>query len=342
MSEPLPAGDCVSDTASRHRDRRVRAYFFSDAARVGQSVLGLFWLLDGALQFQASMYSKGFVGMLESNAAAQPQWLHWTILQAAHFASHDLVVWNTLFALTQVALGLGLLCRATVRLALSASLAWTLAVWWLGEAFGMIFVGAASPLTGAPGAVLMYALNGVVVWPSQQPGGLLGVRGARIMWATLWLVMAWFWLEPASAQPDAFSTAVTSTPTGISWLASLQSTAAEWAHGDGVWLALLCAALSVAIALSVLINRRATEGLIASAVLNLVLWVLPQGLGGMFAGGATDPNTGIMLILLAYLMYTLVSGQPHTPAVGERHRRALHVLPLAGCDPRRAGARRRG
>ena len=42
----------------------LRAYFASDSARTVQSVLGLIWLLDGALQFQSFMYGKGFIAML--------------------------------------------------------------------------------------------------------------------------------------------------------------------------------------------------------------------------------------------------------------------------------------
>ena len=37
---------------------RTRAYFASDAARMGQTVLGLIWLLDDGLRFQSFMYGK--------------------------------------------------------------------------------------------------------------------------------------------------------------------------------------------------------------------------------------------------------------------------------------------
>ena len=124
-------------------------------------------------------------------AAGQPGWLASSIDWAAHLAQRDLTVWNTLFALTQVAIGLGLLYRPTVKLALAGSFAWALVVWWFGEAFGMLFMNMAlarSP--GRPARRLLYALIGLLVWPNGRPGGLLGVRGARIMWAALWLVMA--------------------------------------------------------------------------------------------------------------------------------------------------------
>ncbi len=38
---------------------RGRVYFASDTRRALQTVLGLIWLLDGALQFQSFMYGKG-------------------------------------------------------------------------------------------------------------------------------------------------------------------------------------------------------------------------------------------------------------------------------------------
>ena len=43
---------------------RVREYFASDSRRAIQTVLGLIWLLDGALQFQSFMYGKGFIQLL--------------------------------------------------------------------------------------------------------------------------------------------------------------------------------------------------------------------------------------------------------------------------------------
>ena len=97
------------------------------------------------------MYSKGFVQMLTGMESGQPHWLASSIGWGARLANGNLDVWNTLFALTQVAIGLGLLYRRTVKLALAASFAWVLIVWWFGEAFGMLFANVANPLTGAPG-----------------------------------------------------------------------------------------------------------------------------------------------------------------------------------------------
>ena len=46
-----------------------------------------------------------------------------------------------------------------------------------------------------------------------------------------------------------------------------------------------------------------------AAALNLIYWVVGQGFGGIPQGGATDPNAGLLFIVLAYTMYTLVPFQ---------------------------------
>jgi hypothetical protein len=99
--------------------RRARAYFASDARRTILSALGLIWLLDGALQLQPFMYSGGFVESLRDNATGQPLWLESSIAWGMHIVQRDLTAWNTLFALTQIVIGAGLLYRPTVKPALA-------------------------------------------------------------------------------------------------------------------------------------------------------------------------------------------------------------------------------
>jgi len=303
-----------------------REYFWSDGTRRVQTVLGLIWLLDGGLQFQGFMYSHGFPQMLAGMASGQPGWLHDSLIWGAKLANGNLAVWNTLFALTQVLLGIGLLYRPLVKPALAASFLWVLIVWWFGEAFGMLFMDMAQPLTGAPGGVLMYALIGLVAWPNRGAGGLLGIRGAKIMWCVLWIVMAWLWLCEPSSSANATSSMVNGVPSGIGPLDSFQNTLASATKGDGLVIALIFAALSAAIGVSVAAGWRARFWLGVSIALNVVYWVIPQGLGGIFAGGATDPNSAPLFVLLAFAMLPLVeqpptrsdahAGVPHEQAVG--------------------------
>jgi hypothetical protein len=287
----------------------VRAYFASDSRRTVQTALGLIWLLDGGLQFQSFMYSKGFIQMLTGMTSGQPGWLASSVNWGAHLAQHNLTIYNTLFALTQVAIGVGLLYRPTVKAALMLSLVWALIVWWFGEAFGMLFMTMASPLTGAPGAVSLYAIIGAIVWPNGRPGGLLGVRGARVAWGGLWVLMAWLWLEAPSSSANAISNAVNSAPSGMSWLSTVQLWAAHGSKGNGLPIAIILAVSSLAIGLGVALNWHPRKFLVAAVVLNLAYWVLGQGFGGIFQGGATDPNAGLPFVLLAYAMYTLVPNE---------------------------------
>jgi hypothetical protein len=291
----------------------ARDYFWSDSARRAQTVLGLIWVLVGALQFQSFMYGKGFIQLLQGVTGGQPGWVASSVNQGAATMESHQAIFNTGAALIQVAIGFGILYRRTTKPAILVSFGWAFVVWWFGEAFGMMFMATtsvggipmASPLTGAPGAVLLYAFIGAIVWPNGRPGGLLGVRGARALWAGLWMVMAYLWLVEGGGA-NGIHNAIDAAPSGMSWLSSVQDGFANITKGNGLIFSLVLGALSAAIAVAVAKNWRAKEFLILAAVLNLIYWVVGQGLGGIFQGGATDPNAGPLFILLAYAMYSLV------------------------------------
>jgi hypothetical protein len=302
----------------------IRSYFASDGRRMIQTALGLIWLLDGALQFQSWMYSKAFIQMLTSMEPGQPHWLSSSIAWGARLANGDLGLLNTLFAITQVAIGLGILYRPTVKLALAGSFAWALIVWWFGEAFGMLFVNGANPLTGAPGAVMLYALIGLIAWPNDRLGGLVGILGARIIWAALWAVSAWLWLLAPNSSANATHDAIAAAPSGMRWLTSLQTHAAHTAAGNGFLIAIVLAALSVVIGIAVAANWNARTFLWLAIYLNVIYWVVGQGLGGIATGSATDPNAGPLFIVLSAALYVLLPKQQSATAPDlKRHRVAL-------------------
>jgi len=305
---------------------RLRAYFFSDVRRTVQTVLGLIWLLDGGLQFQSFMYGNGFIQMLTGMAPAQPHWLASTLLWGAHTMQHHQVLYNSLSALIQIGIGVGILYRPTVRQALVVSFVWSLIVWWFGEAFGMLFMNMANPLTGAPGAVIIYALIGAVVWPNQRPGGLLGVTCARIVWAQLWFLMGVLWLLAVNSSANATYSLIKAVPAGMGWLASLQNGFADASKGHGLIISIVLAALSIVIGLAVGFNWKPRTFLWIAIALNLVYWVIGQGFGGIFAGGATDPNAGPLFILLSVALYSLV---PYTAPAPVREGHAAPASTVA-------------
>ena len=149
-----------------------------------QIALGVIWLLDGLFQFKSFMYTHGIITEV-FGPAAEKQWsiVGGPMKTFENFYGHDLTLWNTLSGEIQVAIGLGLiLSRKTVKPALLVSFAWSLVVWWFGQGFGgLTSTTLPSPLMGAPGAVILYAIVGLLVYPTRKQDGRPpgGYRAAR-------------------------------------------------------------------------------------------------------------------------------------------------------------------
>jgi hypothetical protein len=92
-----------------------------DLRRALQLGLAAIWLLDVALQFQSWMYSDSFSRMLAASATGNPGFIARPITWTASLVAHHDVILNTLFAGSQVLLGLGIAYHRTVRIALAAS-----------------------------------------------------------------------------------------------------------------------------------------------------------------------------------------------------------------------------
>ena len=81
--------------ASASASSKARAYFASDARRTIQTVLGLVWVLDGALQFQSFMYGKGFIQFLQGLTGGQPGWVASSVNQGAATMESHQAIFNT-------------------------------------------------------------------------------------------------------------------------------------------------------------------------------------------------------------------------------------------------------
>jgi hypothetical protein len=315
-----------------------------DLPRALQLGLAAMWLLDGVLQFQPFMYTKAFARMLASCSPGNPAVIARPIAWDASLVQQHLMPLNTIFAATQLLLGLGIALRPTVRPALAASVAWSLAVWWLGEGLGGILRGTASPVGGAPGAVILYALLAVLLWPADRPGAsppfvaarAVGARAARALWLVLWLSLAFFALTPANRAPGALSGALTDTAEGEpGWLAGLDKSAASLVAGQGLAVSVILAVAFVVIAAGVFLPRRAGRAAVALAiVVAALIWVIGQAFGMILATGATDPNSGPLLILLALAYWPAATSAfpahaPSAPAPGEPELR-LSLSPGGG------------
>jgi hypothetical protein len=291
----------------------TRATLALAAQRKLQIALGLIWLIDGALQLQPFMFRRAFVTqIIAPNETGQPGLVAVPIKLAAHIIEPRIALFN-LFAVTiQVLIGIGLIYRPTAKAALLTSFGWALGVWWIGEGLGALFTGTASPLTGAPGAALLYMLAGLIAWPRAgcrtgrtAGGGLLGERGALAAWALLWLGSAALWLFPANRADAAVHDAVANAPSGARWLSSIHSALAGASSGHGIAIAVGAAGLSAAVGSAVLLARWAKPALALSTSIGFVYLVIGQGIGGILTGSGTDPGTGPLIILLAISLYPL-------------------------------------
>jgi hypothetical protein len=292
---------------------REQAWAAPDLRRRLQLVLAGIWLLDALLQFQAFMFSKGFAQMLAGTGPGNPSVIAGPISWAARIIAHYPTPTNAAFAFIQLAIGLGIAFRPTLRTALALSVAWSLAVWWFGEGLGGVLNGGASPVNGAPGGVILYALLAVLLWPPRQErpasfvaGQTTGPAVARTLWLILWGSLAYFALTPATTAPGALRSMVSGMAAGQPrWLASTDHHLAAFlgAHAGpaSVVLAVVLAVIAVGVFLP---PPAARTVLMLALVTSAALW-LAQGLGGILAGGATDPNSAPLLALLALSFWPL-------------------------------------
>src|ERR1700722_1642321 len=331
MSESLAVGSALArpDTA----DPRAGDLAILDTRRKLQLALAVIWLLDGVLQYQPVMFTKAFPQMLPGAAAGNPAVVASGVNWSANLVDHHLVLLNAIFATTQLALGLGIAWRPTVKLALGASVAWSLAVWWLGEGLGGVLTGTATPVNGAPGAVILYALLAVLLWPAARnstarnpPAQFAAVRNpaapfiaaramgrpvARASWLVLWGSLAFFALLPASRAPHAISGMISDMASGEpSWLAWIDHHAASALAGQGLPASIALAVALALVAAGIYLPSRLTRPVIVLAILLAPLIWLAEGLGGSFTGAGTDPDTGPLLALLALAFWPAASTPP--------------------------------
>jgi hypothetical protein len=300
MSESV----AVARAAARSGPADQARFAALEPRRKLQLALALVWLLDGILQFQPWMFSKAFPQMLADSGQGNPAAMAAPIAWSAGLIGHNLTALNALFASIQVALGLGIACRASVKYALGASVAWSLGVWWFGEGFGGVLAGTASPVNGAPGAVILYALLAVLLWPADTDPGApfvagraVGRRRAQALWLLLWGGLAFFSLTPASRAPQAISGAISDMAAGEpSWLGWIDSHAASALAHQGLAASIVLAVAFAIIAAGIYASARSV--IMAALVITVALW-LAQGLGGIFTGMGTDVQSAPLLALIA-------------------------------------------
>jgi cytochrome oxidase Cu insertion factor (SCO1/SenC/PrrC family) len=293
---------------------------------------GILWLFDGILQAQPKMAIGLPSQVIEPIASSSPHWVQVVVNWAGTAWSYHPMQAGASAVWIQVGIGIWMLAAprgALSRLAGLVSVGWGLVVWVFGEAFGGIFAPGLTWLFGAPGAVLVYAVAGVLIalperlWRTPQLGRLI-LAGLGAFLVGMAVLQAWpgrgFWQGVLQGQPGTLA-GMAQTMSGTpqpgflsSWVSAFAGF--DEAHGFAVNLfAVIALTVTGAVFLSGR-PRLIRPVLIGFIVLCVADWVLIEDLG--FLGGlGTDPNSMIPMVLLAaggYLALSRATADAAVPA----------------------------
>jgi len=128
----------------------------------------------------------------------------------------------------------------------------------------------------------------------------VGAHVARALWLVLWLSLAYFALTPANRAPQALNGMIAGMESGEpGWLSAIDRGAASLVAHQGLAASIALSVALVVIAIGVYLPRPAAKAtLVLAIVVAIVIWVVGEGFGMILAGGATDPNSGLLLVLL--------------------------------------------
>ena len=206
-----------------------------------QIALGLIWFLDGALQLQHQMFTSAFATqVIDAAIQGQPRFVTGPMNFGVHLFLMHPAIFNSLFALTQLGIGVLILWKRTRKWGLLLSLPWSLVVWVFGEGYGGIFSGHTLLLMGAPGAVSLYAILALAALPSKQEDTKKPKQKPQvaywlaIVWLVLWIGGGVYQLMPGQDSTDDLSSMIAGNVDGApEWLASVDTHTANVIKGFG-------------------------------------------------------------------------------------------------------------
>jgi cytochrome oxidase Cu insertion factor (SCO1/SenC/PrrC family) len=297
------------------------------ARRIVRIGFGILWVFDGLLQLQSSMPLGLPSSVIQPAASTSPSWVQ-------HLVNSGLNIWTlhpvgaaAATVWIQVGLGLWLLVAPRglwSRVGGLAGVGWGLVVWAFGEAFGGIFAPGLTWLFGAPGAVLLYCVGGLLValpdraYSTPRLGRVMTTLGG-VFFLGMALLQAWpgrgFWqgrldggTHLGTLTGMVAQMAKTSQPAFLaSWVSSFGSLDA--AHGWAVNLVIVVLMAAIGLALCTGRPRVVGPAVLAGVALCLADWVLVEDIG--FLGGTgTDVNNMVPTALLLVAGYVAMVRLP--------------------------------
>ncbi len=271
---------------------------------------GVIWLIDGILQFQASMPLGMANGVVAPAAAGTPGWLHALMFDGIGIWNNHPIALAVGTAWIQVGIGLLLLVsNASIgRLAAAVSVGWAGLIWLVGNGAGGIFQTSNSILFGWPGASLFYLVAGV--WLALPPSNFperfsrYTLRGLSVLvgiGAVLQcLPSRGFWHGGNANALTTMTSTMTATPQphALAWIVTHVGDLAGTIGGGFnviviIWLGVSAVGLWMA---STRDLRWPTRALVIGC---LFFWVVAED-APFWGGLATDVNSLIPLAVLAW------------------------------------------
>lgn len=290
-----------------------------------QRILGALWLIDGLLQLQPQMFTMNMVnGIMKPMVQGQPAPIEANLQWIVNVTTQHLTAINLLITVIQVLIGLGLLLLSGrwVKGLVIVSIVWAFIVWYGGEGMSMLLTGQSSVLTGAPGAVLLYAILGLAIYPRSSSedasnraatDGLLSRTLLRYIFTSFWFFAALLQLQPYWWQPGQISQTLGALVgqgglDGFIVDPVLQSISDLTASIEiPLNIALIVIFLGLGIALLVVKGKRLRPVLVASIVVSVVIWYIAEAFGMILTGMATDFNSGLLLVVMALACWSTAS-----------------------------------
>ena len=276
-----------------------------------RQIIGVIWLIDGLLQLQPQMFTMNMInGVMAPIVQGQPGFIGSNLQWIVDVITHNLTLVNWLVAVVQIALGVLLITGFWVRATLIASIIWSLIVWYGGEGMSLLFTGTASILSGAPGAVLLYPLIGLAVYPRAGEGNDKGeglLSRLHLCWVLggFWIFAALLQLQPFWWQAGQISGMISDMVGGgglntYLFDPALNALASATANAE-IALNIVLIVLFLALGLGLLLARKkqVVPWLIASVVLSVLIWYVTQACGMILTGMATDFNSGLLIVVMA-------------------------------------------
>jgi len=294
--------------------------------KVLQRILGVLWLIDGLLQLQPLMFTGNMInGIMRPMLNGQPGAIESSLQYIVTQTSLHLAAVNWLIAIVQVLLGVSFLVLSDrfVKPVVIVSIVWAFIVWYGGEGMSMLLTGQASIFTGAPGAVLLYPLLGLVIWPRSpskedaqavearaRNEGLISRRVLRLVLAAFWIFAALLQLQPNWWQAGQISQAIGAMvgQGGLNTflvdpMLRLVSNATATIEIP-LNIIVILVFLALGIALAVVKDEHVRPLLIASIVLSVIFWYLTEAFGMILTGMATDFNSGLLVVVMALASFS--------------------------------------